>query len=253
MAMEPGSCSHPPALSEEQLDAALEDIADAVVMDHLAQCPFCAARLATLQRFERSLQARLYRQGCPDADALGNYALSLLMDDERRYVESHLTTCVRCTTELQTIQVALSSEAAVMRPSQTATAGAVSRVIGQVRRGVGEMERMIATLLAPQPQLVLRGFDDVKRTVAATARERVILEVSCHGDGCSLAGQLLADDAAAWSGALVEIHQAGDLSATAILDDMSEFACENLKHLPARVVITSTAGQQIVVEEVPFV
>ena len=67
-------CQTPPALSEDDLFAAIDGIAGAIINSHLAICGYCARRKENLAREMQTLQggltAEMFRQGCPDADTL---------------------------------------------------------------------------------------------------------------------------------------------------------------------------------------
>lgn len=240
MAIESGCCSNPPALTEDELEAALAGIADAAVEEHLSRCSYCASRLAVMQRFERKLQARLYRQACPGANVLGDYVLGLLGDGQHRAVEQHLTTCLACSNEVQVLQVALLGRRRADLP--------VSTLATDVARG---LKRIIASILPPAPGLALRGSDDVRRITAVTKHAHILLEISPEREGYSLTGQVLGEDDTLWDGALVEIYQDGDLAATAVLDHMNEFACRKLRPMPLRLHISAIGGPQVVIEDLP--
>lgn len=49
---------------------------------------------------ERNLSSSLYRIACPSANALGEYHLQMLSDEQRELIGQHLTTCPHCTREL---------------------------------------------------------------------------------------------------------------------------------------------------------
>jgi anti-sigma factor RsiW len=248
MGNELSTCSRPPALTDEALWAALDEVADASVVDHLAHCPYCAARLAALRRFGRALVSKLYRWGCPDVDTLGDYALGLLEGAAQRRVDDHLKTCVHCAGEVQALRSFLANEDAPAQRTRRAPADDVPR---SLMRGI---TRVIATLMPLEPGLALRGSDETNRIMAATPHESVIIETLCRGDMCELTGQLIAGgegaEGPAWQGALVEIYQDGRLAAAAVLDEMNEFTCAKLKPVTSRIVITSTGGRQIVIDGV---
>ena len=66
-------CSSPPPLTDDQLSAALEQNAAPDVIDHLASCASCAARLDAAQQAEQSLRSALYRWDCPAPQTLAEY------------------------------------------------------------------------------------------------------------------------------------------------------------------------------------
>lgn len=254
MAIEPVTCSRPPALTEDELEAVLLGAADASVEEHLVQCPYCAARLKALQRFERTLQVRLARQGCPSVSMLGDYALGLLDAGTQSWIEDHLESCVSCARELHVIQDALSDRTAARTAARTERQRPrqPDSFADKLRRLVNDWQRRVAALLAPSPRVALRGSDQAERIVAATARERVILESVLQGDRRRLTGQVLSEDVVAWNSALVEVYHGDDLAATAFLDDLNEFVCDGLTASSMRVMITAVDGRQIVIPDARF-
>ncbi|MCS6846644.1 MAG: zf-HC2 domain-containing protein [Anaerolineae bacterium] len=250
MATEPVTCSCPPALTEDELEAALSGVGDAAVEAHLVQCAYCSARLAAMRRFERTLQARLARQGCPNVSVLGDYALGLLDAEGDRRLEAHLTTCVRCAQELRVIREVLLEQKAA-RPAQHPDAEP-TRAGNRLARLMAGLQRTIASLLPMEPRLALRGNERTTRILAATARERIFLEATSHGDRQQLTGQVLSEDSGIWDGAFVEVYHGDDLAAVSVLDDMGEFACDGLTAPHMRVMITAIDGRQIVIPDLRF-
>ncbi|BCX05584.1 MAG: hypothetical protein KatS3mg053_3522 [Candidatus Roseilinea sp.] len=247
MATEPVTCSCPPALTEDELEAALSGVRDAAVEAHLVQCAYCAARLAAMQRFERTLQARLARHDCPAVSVLGDYVLGLLDAESKRRLEAHLESCARCTRELHTIREALSDQTAA-QPVRHPHAESES-VGDRLVRLAASLQRRIASLLPVEPRLALRGDDRTMRILAATTHQRIFLEATSHGDRRRLTGQVLSEDRDAWHGAFVEVYHGDDLAAISILDDMCEFACDGLTVPHVRVMITAIDGQQIIIPD----
>src|SRR6188508_2992804 len=93
-------CSSPPPLTDDQLSAALDQAAAPDVIDHLAVCSSCAARLQAAQQAEQSLRSALYRWDCPPPQALAEYHLGMPSAEEQRAILRHLETCVRCSEEM---------------------------------------------------------------------------------------------------------------------------------------------------------
>lgn len=250
MATEPVTCSCPPPLTEDELEAALLEVRDVAVEAHLVQCAYCSTRLAAMRRFERTLQARLARHSCPDVSALGDYALGLLDAEDERRLEAHLATCVRCAQELHIIREALLEQKAA-RPAQHPDAEPTS--VGDRLMGlVAGVQRKIASLLPMEPRLALRGNERTMRILAATTHERIFLEATSHGNRRQLTGQVLSENSGIWDGAFVEVYHGNDLAAVSVLDDMGEFACDGLTTPHMRVMITAIDGQQIVIPDLRF-
>lgn len=250
MATEPVTCSCPPALTEDELEAALSGVGDAAVEAHLVQCAFCSARLAAMQRFERTLQARLARHGCPDVSVLGDYVLGLLNAEDEHRLKAHLAACVRCADEVRILRAALLDRTATHLAQHP---DAESESAGdRLERLAAGLRRRIAAILPLEPRLALRGNDRTLRILAATTYERIFLEATQHGGRRQLSGQVLSRDPVAWDGALVEVYHGDDLVAVSILDDVGEFACDGLTASHMRVMITAIDGQQIVIPALRF-
>src|SRR5689334_23694103 len=94
-------CSVPPALTDDQLSAALDGDADAAVRNHLEHCPSCRARLEQARLAERALASRLHRWDCPSARQLSEYHLDLADPAQAREIARHLEQCARCSAEVE--------------------------------------------------------------------------------------------------------------------------------------------------------
>src|SRR5689334_6461597 len=93
-------CSEPPALTDDQISAALDGASEPGVRDHLARCTSCARRLQQAQQIEQGLHRRLLRWDCPAPLELADYQLRRASPDEARAIELHLAGCARCRDEL---------------------------------------------------------------------------------------------------------------------------------------------------------
>src|SRR5215212_8520124 len=97
-------CSSPPPLTDDQLSAAPD------VIDHLAICTSCAARLDAAQQAEQSLRSALYRWDCPTPQTLAEYHLGRPSAEEQRAIIRHLETCVRCSEEMAELALFMRGE-----------------------------------------------------------------------------------------------------------------------------------------------
>jgi hypothetical protein len=89
-------------LSEEEISAAIDDVAPASVVEHIARCSFCRRRFEQAARTDAQLYGRLARFQCPDPFVLNDYQFGLLSPAEAEQVGAHLANCPRCTAELAT-------------------------------------------------------------------------------------------------------------------------------------------------------
>jgi hypothetical protein len=100
------NCPHTTAPNDEELvSCALdEEPLTAKAKEHLEHCAICQQRLASYERVNRLLLARLYRSRCPSASQLNHYCAGMLPPDDAITVEQHLQDCPLCTQEVGEIR-----------------------------------------------------------------------------------------------------------------------------------------------------
>jgi len=239
-------CKFPPALSEDDLAAALAgDAADALTA-HLAACPSCARRLETLRRelsvLDGGLRAGMFRQGCPDVDALADYAAGGLKLDAEIGIDHHLSTCLRCSTEVSWLREALAAPATQTQPARRPAQATEPFE----RRLVRQLQRIAGTLRPIQLQHALRGETSTRAFSADFPGGQAFMELTPRDAGQRLTGQLIFDeDDAAWQGAFIQIFANGALAATALIDDMFEFAGDLTGDGPITLNVTAMDGRQL--------
>ena len=164
-------CSEPGTIRDEELLAYLAgEIVQPAVQQHLARCQSCSAKLADFRRVESSLTRKLYRWDCPPNQVLGEYQLGLLNNELATDVQLHLNSCVLCSVEFATLSQFLANdpmlvERVSVQPSlsNNHASRAAKPLIGHLRDvSSGQIRRVIATFLPPQPRLALQ------REVAST-------------------------------------------------------------------------------------
>jgi LmbE family N-acetylglucosaminyl deacetylase len=111
-------CSSPPPLTDDQLSAALDQIAAPDVIDHLASCASCAARLQAAQQAEQSLKSALYRWDCPAPQTLADYHVGRASADQERAIVRHLQTCARCSEEMAELVLFMRDEPPLAAPPE---------------------------------------------------------------------------------------------------------------------------------------
>lgn len=231
-------CSYPPPLTDDQISDALDDLADRDVRDHLAGCAACAARLAQAQQAERTLRAGLNRWDCPPAHLLGDYHLQRVSRDDARAITRHLAECARCTEELDELRLYL-------------PAGQVTRapVAMPARAALGSLGKLFGQILPRTPAHALRGAGP-EPIVAEADGTTIILDVQPAPDArLALQGQVVAEDLAAWAGALVELRQSGALLATGVVSDLGGFSCGPLPAGLSELRITPQRGRMLILAD----
>ena len=232
-------CSSPPPLTDDQLSAALDQAATPDVIDHLAGCASCAARLDAAQQAEQSLRSALYRWDCPTPQTLADYHLGRPSAEEQRAIIRHLETCVRCSQEMAELVLFMRDEAPV------AVSAEPSLVRHSASRGWS-----LARLLPHAPALALRGGASAPLMFETDDGATIFLEIEpLAGGQTELRGQLVADDQDSWTGALAELRQSGVLRATAAIDDLGTFRVATLPTLPTELRITRADGHALLLPE----
>ena len=244
-------CNQPPALSEDDLSAALTGVADETILGHLSACAHCARRLYDMQVFEGALTARLFRRRCPNADMLSEFVLGRLEAGVYAHVANHLTTCNRCDEEVNWLRVAqhdLLTTPAPMVVSDPVTKPGPMDAQDDLPHLVERLRRIVGKLLPAQPQLVLRGTANERTWSAAFDGGQVFIELQPEQNHFRLTGQLVIETgllANPWMDALIQVRQVDNLAATAFLDELGEFACDLDTDAPITLMITSLSGIQL--------
>ncbi|HQY24007.1 MAG TPA: hypothetical protein PLL45_03935 [Thermoflexales bacterium] len=243
-------CQNPPALSEDDLFAAIDGSAGATINTHLAICGYCARRKESLARemqtLEGGLRGQMFRQGCPDAETLADYALGALAGPAKAAIDQHLSTCLRCSKEAAWVREALAP--AVAQPKRALRAEPEIEPFDV--RLIRQVKRIFATLLPVQPQFALRGESDTRVFTAEFEGGQAFVELTPGAAGWRLTGQLLFDDGGdAWRGAFVQIRSGERLTAAAVTDDLLEFGCDLVESGPISIVATAEDGRQFVARE----
>jgi hypothetical protein len=237
-------------LSEDDLFAAIDGIAGAAIHSHLATCGYCAHRKEALagemQALEGGLKGRMFRQGCPDAETLADYALGTLAGAPRATIALHLSTCLRCANEAAWVREALAPTLAQPKRAPRAEPEIEPFDVRLIR----QVKRIFATLLPVQPQFALRGESDTRVFTADFEGGQAFVELTPGAAGWRLTGQLLFDEGGdAWRGAFVQIRAGERLTAAAVADDLLEFGCDLAEAGPISIVATAEDGRQFVARE----
>jgi anti-sigma factor RsiW len=234
-------CRHPPPLTDEQLMATTDGVAGAQLSEHLADCASCSARLEHIRQVEQRLISRLYRWDCPPSQQLGNYHIGLASATDATMIAQHLELCAACNAEIELLREFISTTAVTVTPTVRPATPATQPWLGD----------LIARMLpAAQQATALRGAA-AHAITAEAGHTTIILEVQPSAEGwVTLRGQILEADQDRWIGALVELHQAGALATTTLIDEVGGFSCGLLRPDPAELRITPESGRSVLVQQI---
>jgi anti-sigma factor RsiW len=240
-------CRMPPPLSEEELSQVLDGTASSHVLDHLAQCASCTARLKEYEQFESALKTRLYRLNCPGVNQLGEYHLGLVDDEETQAIRAHLKRCPHCRAELDELRAFLRED--TTPPTEHQFSPRPAKTQPAARRSW--LQEIAAVLMPPAPQAVLRGSESSGCIIRAQAEDGTIvrLAASAEDDMVTLRGQILGDPAI-WVGALIEVRQAGRLLVVTRISESGQFQFEIAPVDTIDLKITAEKGPAIRVEDI---
>lgn len=235
-------CRHPPPLTDEQLMATPDGDAGSQVSEHLADCASCRARLEHIRQVEQSLISRLYRWDCPASQQLGDYYFGLAGATDVATLAQHVELCAPCSAEIELLRTFMSATAASPLPAARPPIRSTQPWLGDL------IARMLPPALSPSP--ALRGATTHAITAEA-GHTTIILEVQPSAEGwVTLRGQILEADQDRWIGALVELHQAGALATTTLIDEVGGFSCGLLRPDPAELRITPEIGRSVLVQQI---
>jgi hypothetical protein len=232
------NCVSPPELDDKRLLAYLDGEADQEAAAHLQGCSYCREKARQLARLQDRLTARLFRLTCPSPTELGEYHLGLLASARVAAVAHHLRECPHCARELVQLKGYLSDPASVVEP------GLIEQVKVLVARlvGGGQEDRSSGELAFAPAFVAVRGANHGPITLEADGI-LIVLDVQPAAEGrVNILGQVAADDQDRWTGAVVELRQAGALQLTTTVDDLGAFHCAGIPPAPTEIKITSSNG-----------
>lgn len=225
-------CITSPVLDDTQIVSYIEGEADESVVTHIKECPYCGERAAQWTLLQNSLRKQLYRITCPTPMELGNYHLGFLPGPQKLVVAQHVRECPLCRREVAELEEFLGPQ--ITDDGLLGTAKVlIARLIG------GESGFMPS-------HAALRG--EVKGPLTFEADGIVIVLDIQQVDGgmVNILGQVAADDQDQWTGALVELNQAGTLEFSTTVDDLGAFHAEGIIAGSKELRIISKDGSLIV-------
>jgi hypothetical protein len=97
-------CINPGEIEEGGPIAYLHGDAAPHVIEHVARCAFCAEQVEQLRMVDAQLLAAFYRDACPAAKVLADFALNWLSAADRLRVAVHVRRCPACSEELSMVR-----------------------------------------------------------------------------------------------------------------------------------------------------
>jgi hypothetical protein len=97
-------CINPSEIAEGDLAAYLHGDATPDVIEHIVSCPFCAEQVEQLRVVDARLLDSFYRDACPAAEVLADFALNRLSGPEKLRVAAHVRDCAHCSEEAASVR-----------------------------------------------------------------------------------------------------------------------------------------------------
>ena len=217
-------CVSPPELEDRQLLMFLDGERPSPVVAHLEQCPYCRERSRKLAGMQNYLTTQLYRLTCPTPVELGDFVLGLLPANQSERIAVHVQDCSYCTREISQLKGYLGDLTPTPRANPLEQVKVlVARLIGELGSSQGQGGMAFAPAYA-----TLRGGPLGTITLQADGI-LIVLEVQPSDTGhVAVLGQLNADEQNCWTGAAVELRQAGLFLSSVSIDDLGAFRFENI-------------------------
>jgi hypothetical protein len=211
-------------LEDRQLLMFLDGECPALVGAHLEQCPYCRERSRKLAGMQNYLTTQLYRLTCPTSIELGDYVLGMLPAKQSESMAVHVQDCPHCTQEVSQLKDYLGDLALAPRANPLEQVKVlIARLIGEIGTSQGYGGMAFAPAYA-----TLRGGPLETITLQADGI-LIVLEVQpSDTERVAIIGQLNADEQDGWTGAAVELYQAGALLSSVSIDDLGAFRFEGI-------------------------
>jgi hypothetical protein len=233
----------PPELDEKQLLLYLDGEANKEILSHLERCAYCREKAETLDRLQKRLTTRLYRLTCPPPIELGEYHLRMLPASQMLVVAQHVRECPHCAREVVQLRGFLGD---LTSTSEDSLLGKAKVLIARLVGGRAEPGKQGEIGLAPVVP-ALRGEARGLLTFEVDGVV-IILDIQPANQGrADLLGQVAADHQEQWTGALVELREAGELQLSTTVDDLGAFHSEGIIPGPKELRITPMGGSVVVV------
>jgi hypothetical protein len=248
---------------DEQLNAALDDLADPDLIAHLEVCESCRIRLESMREMDTQLRSILYRHQCPCPQMLGEYELNLLPAEAVETVRAHVLDCPLCQAELETLREFMATpdvpepiEAVVKQPIARPTYRPIppaspNVLVAKPLQNVAAYASRGVAVTTASDRAAQRGINLETEPLHEVKGITIFLEVR-EGDGGQrfLFGQLILDEFDQWSDALVELRQRGAVVTVSAVDSSAGFRCRLTNRDPFDVTITARRGTVLLLNDV---
>jgi hypothetical protein len=230
------SCISPPALDDGQILAFLDGETSEAVASHLEACPNCRERSEALRTLQNALQSRLFRLSCPEPETLGEFQLGLLPIGQASKIAAHLQECPHCAQEMEQLRDFLRiPETAFLADRWGPLKILMARLVGST----GESGNQLL-------ETRLRGSEQGPITLEADGILIVLDLKPAARSGWRMLGQIAVDDLDRWTGARVELHQAGELRMHTTIDPLGAFFFDVIPEETAELYLLPEGGPVVI-------
>lgn len=215
---------NPPEIDDARILAYLDGEADPETSVRIEQSETYRRRAGELDRLQRILKARLFRNDCPDPLVLGEYQLGLLGREQARAIAAHLLECPHCAGELSGLRAFLREEPIEEEPG---LAEQVRRLVARLVSGPGMV----------QPAFGLRG-DQEETFVYEAEGVQVALEVQPEQDDPERKTLVGLVTGLPREGLQVQVLKNGEEIARVSVDELHNFVLSGLPPGEYEIVLT---------------
>jgi hypothetical protein len=238
-------CIAPSEISDEQLLAYCDGVADQTTLDHIRRCPYCAEQARAIATDQLALRTFLYRAECPDAHTLGEFHLGLSSADEQTAIKNHLRICTDCAAEIVDLDHFL--QAVPIDPATPPLRRQLKRIVARLTPAYPDSE-------VQQPAPAFRGAAASPADVYLAEDLKVM--VGLEADGLRAGRKMLlgfttreGKPLESLSGAHVQLSHQGETVALEQVDALGNFVFSDLTSGEYELLLF-TDQEQVVIEAI---
>lgn len=227
-------CIDPGGVEVADIPAYVAGEARTNFITHINNCGFCQSEANQYRELEQQFSLALSPQlapervGCPNIQALGEFALKLITGKESKKIQSHIQNCTWCTAEFSL----LNQELAIALPE-------FEEVI-QTDSLADKLRRVVATLVTPRTAMSVRGSGPAEPTAPRDYEiEDVTIvvriqpgKIKKHLMTVTGTTSRLGHTPEEYIGSVVRLLQGESVLATETLDESGSFYFENIANVP---------------------